>query len=133
MDDGYEQIAPTSYHCSHCGYDLSGSAIGGSCPECGTPVADSLRFAAGQTGGGGNSTMATTSLILGIIGLTACGLVGPVAIYFYYRAKADIEAGIASPGSLGTAKAGLILGWISTVLLLGVCVFYGALVATGSF
>lgn len=36
-------VLDSSRPCVRCGYDLMGLPIGGQCPECGTPVADSLK------------------------------------------------------------------------------------------
>jgi hypothetical protein len=33
----------TSFSCAECGYNLTGSQIGGRCPECGSPVMESIR------------------------------------------------------------------------------------------
>ncbi len=100
-------ISSSSYRCAQCGYDLSGSAVGGRCPECGSPVGESLRLAAQH---GGNTTNAMLSMVLGIIGITACGLVAPFAIWLYYRAKEDVRTGISPPSCMGMAKAGLVMG-----------------------
>ncbi|MEM9020189.1 MAG: DUF4190 domain-containing protein [Planctomycetota bacterium] len=124
MNHDQGQIEPASYRCSNCGYDLSGSAIGGFCPECGTPVTDSIRLAVGQSGGTGSSQAAVMSLVFGLIGITACGFVAPLGIVFYYRAKADAQSGGAPASSMGMAKAGLILGWIGSALTLLVCLLY---------
>ncbi|MFN3167240.1 MAG: DUF4190 domain-containing protein [Phycisphaeraceae bacterium] len=121
-------VRSSSYACSRCGYDLSGSVVGGACPECGAPVSESLRLAPQQQGG--TSTNALISMILGIVGIAACGLVGPFAIWLYYRAKEDVRRGVAAPSSMGMAKAGLILGWVSTVLTVLVVVFYAVMFAT---
>jgi len=122
MSDNYPQpIQSSRYTCASCGYDLSGSAIGGSCPECGISVEESIRLG-NQKQTGGNSTTATLSLVFGIIGLTACGLLAPFAIWMYYRAEEEVRNGTAPPGSLGMAKAGLITGWIGTIfLIIGCC------------
>ncbi|XAL98800.1 DUF4190 domain-containing protein [Phycisphaeraceae bacterium D3-23] len=128
MPNTPQHIADTSYACDRCGYDLSGSAVGGVCPECGHPVRDSLRVSAAQSPGG-TSSSAMVSMVLGIIAITACGLVGPVAIVMSYRAKEDIREGKASPSTLGMAKAGLILGWISSILTVAGILLYAAILA----
>jgi uncharacterized Tic20 family protein len=122
-------VQPSSYTCNRCGYDLSGSVVGGGCPECGTPVSESLRLSPQQQRSG-NNTNALLSMILGIVGITACGLLGPFAIWLYYRAKEDVRLGIAPPGSMGMAKAGLVLGWVSTILTVLVVLLYVVLFAT---
>ena len=119
MDECPTPVEPSSYRCLGCGFDLSGSAVGGTCPECGRPVQESLRVATAKQGT--NNSNATMSLVLGIIGVVACGLVAPFAIWLYYKAKEDIAQGIASPDSMGLATAGMVLGWIGTVLMIGGC------------
>ena len=37
-----EQITQSSLRCTECDHDLTGVAIGGHCPECGTPIETSL-------------------------------------------------------------------------------------------
>ena len=130
--DEYSQrpVESSGYKCISCGYELSGSAIGGFCPECGRPVEETIRAYASQ-GGGNNSSSATLALVLGIIGIAACGLVAPFAIWIGYRAKDDIARGIAPVSSGGLATAGIVLGWIGTVLtILSMCVFF-AIIASG--
>lgn len=68
-------------------------------------------------------------MVLGIIGIAACGLVGPFAIWLYYRAKDEVARGVAPPSSMGMAKAGLVLGWISTILTFVGCGCYGLILA----
>jgi hypothetical protein len=61
----------------------------------------------------GNSK-ATTSLVLGIIGILCCGLLGIVAIVTGKQATAEAAAaGLPQPSN---AKAGIILGWVSIAL-----------------
>ena len=36
-------VGESHFTCSNCGYNLSGSVIGGQCPECGTLITASLR------------------------------------------------------------------------------------------
>lgn len=121
-------IGETPYKCGQCGYDLTGSVIGGTCPECGTSVRESLRLGS-ATHAGGSSSTATAAMVLGIISVTVCGLLGPVAIVLYYQARAQVAQGTAPPNSMSMAKAGLILGWISTVLIGLVLIFYAVLFA----
>ena len=67
----YAQPKATTIRCARCGYDLSGSALGGACPECGLPVQASLA----QRGGGGTGTSAgVAALVLGIIGTVLIAL-----------------------------------------------------------
>ncbi|MEM9415289.1 MAG: DUF4190 domain-containing protein [Planctomycetota bacterium] len=127
MQDTPQPVEDSMFACDQCGYDLSGSAVGGVCPECGYAVRESLRVAPYPSTG--SSSAATMSMVLGVIAITACGLLGPVAIMMYYRAKEDIRMGKAAPNTLGMAKAGLILGWISTILTIGVILIYATFFA----
>ena len=53
---------------------------------------------------------------LGILGLVLCQILGPFAIMKGNQARAyAYEAGVPVPG---TATAGLVLGWITTILLI---------------
>lgn len=58
-------------------------------------------------------------MVLGIISLVACALLGPIAIFAYYSAKKEMAVGGYSKSSHTMAKAGLIMGIISTVLFFG--------------
>ena len=37
------ELGPDAYQCRQCGYDLRGTALGGSCPECGLAVITQFR------------------------------------------------------------------------------------------
>ncbi len=114
MDNPYQQdLQPTNITCLQCGYDLTGSAVGGYCPECGTPVANTLR----PMGSRQNAPNSVACMILGILSLTVCGLLGPIAIMLYYNARNHYQSGYYSSSSMSMAKAGLITGWIATGLM----------------
>jgi len=73
---------------------------------------------------------ATTVLILGIVSILCCQLAGPVAWFLGDKELKAIRAGISPASGEGTAKAGMIMGIIATVLfVLGiiVVVFFGGL------
>ncbi len=73
---------------------------------------------------------ATTVLVLGIISLVCCQLAGPVAWFLGNKELTAIRAGISPASGEGTAKAGMIMGMIATVLfILGIIavVFFGGL------
>lgn len=112
MNQHTPPISPSFVRCIRCGYDLTGAMIGGMCSECGLPVEQSLRARDGSQSCGS----ATACLILGILSLTVCGLLGPVAIGLYYSAKGQLARGGFSSSSRTSAKVGLILGIIGTVL-----------------
>ncbi len=60
---------------------------------------------------------ATTSLILGILGLVVCGILAPFAWQMGKRTVSEIDASHGQLGGRGTAQAGYILGLIGTILL----------------
>lgn len=81
------------------------------------------------------SSKATTSLVLGIVSLVACGLLtGIPAIIIGRQAKAEIQASNGRLGGEGNATAGLVLGIIGTawsalmvLFVLGVFVLGGVI------
>lgn len=114
MDNPDRPIQPSEIFCVRCGYDLSGSQLGGACPECGTLVSESLRA---RSSGQRNVPHSVACLVVGILSLTVCGLLGPIAIVLYFKAKRHYEQGGYSSSSMSMAKGGLITGIISTVLV----------------
>ena len=113
-------LAPASarIHCIRCGYDLTGVALGATCPECGVRVDHAL------IPGGASSGYAIASMVLGIVALVMCpgswgilsAVCGPLAILFWHRAQRQIRESRVSPASKGMATAGLVMGIIGTVL-----------------
>ena len=72
---------------------------------------------------------ATTSLILGILGIVICGIIAPFAWRMGKRTVAEIDASQGQLGGRGSAQAGYILGLIGTILLgLGLLFAVGAVV-----
>jgi hypothetical protein len=59
---------------------------------------------------------AIAALVLGICGLVVFPLIGVLAIVFGYRARDEIRRD-PTVGGDGLATAGIILGWIATVLV----------------
>lgn len=123
-------IVPTSVFCVQCGYNLTGVAIGSTCPECGRTVAPSFHSQMLPTSG-----KAVAALVLGICSIPVCVLYGipaiicgVLAIIFARVAKAQVSEGEASPTSKGMATAGLICGIIGLCLGLlyvgGIAVFF---------
>lgn len=105
-------------HCLHCGYDLTGVPIGGTCPECGTAVVPAFQSTLAPANG-----KAIASMVLGIVSIPTCvcyGLpsiiCGGLAIYFARIARKELVAGRFSPGSVSMAQAGLICGAIGLVI-----------------
>lgn len=114
-------VESAPFRCVSCGYDLSGTVIGGQCPECGARVVQSLRaLEAGEK----TSQLALWSMIVGILGIAVCGIAGPPAIIMGYMARNAMRAGGYSRNSQGFATTGIILGIISTALtVLGLALF----------
>lgn len=117
-----------SVPCTYCGYNLTGVAIGGSCPECGAQVDASL-YAAGSAPANG---MAITSMVIGIIsvsGLCCCptGYLGIVGLIFGLVANNQIATGSYSNSSKGMATAGLICSGIA----LGLAIIWTLLAVFG--
>lgn len=62
-------------------------------------------------------SQATTTLVLGILGIVICSILAPIAWSMGNRELAAIDSGRRPPENRGTANAGRILGIIGTVLL----------------
>lgn len=77
------------------------------------------------------NSLAVWSLVLGLVGLFVCGLfAGIPAIIVGHKARKAAAEGQAN--NAGMATAGIVLGWISTILtLIGIIIVIG-LIATGS-
>ena len=103
------------FRCVRCSYVLRGIAVDEMCPECGTPVAMSLRGGGAQ----GVSGLAIASMVCGIVsipGVCLYGLgfaIGIVAVVLGEIANNRVKRGEASPSSKGYATAGRVCGWIS--------------------
>lgn len=121
-------VTGTAYRCSRCGFDLSGTPIGGSCPECGQPVGETL-----QSGNLAKPKVpnAVACLVLGILSIMACGLLGPIAIVLYHGARNQVQSGFYDPDSMGMAKAGMILGWVGTALAVLQCAGFALVALNG--
>lgn len=61
---------------------------------------------------------ATTSMVLGILGLVVCGVLAPFAWSMGKRTMNEIDASNGMVGGRGAAQAGYIMGIIGTVLLI---------------
>lgn len=60
---------------------------------------------------------ATMSLVLGIIGIVACQVLGPVAWWMGRKTLEEIDASGGRYGGRGAAQAGYVMGVVGTVLL----------------
>lgn len=102
--------------CAACGFDLRGIAIGGVCPECGTPIGRAIPSSLPA----GGATTALVCGILSIVGVFTCAFVGLplgiVAMVSGAKAKRRIQMGQADPAGQGSAKAGAVCGLIGVIL-----------------
>ena len=125
----HHESGTQSLSCSDCGYDLSGTAVGGACPECGLPVYESLRQhvrredrarsdarnVAEEVGVSGKACIA---VLLGLLSPLVCSVLSPFAILFSCYALNDRLLDREDQGlSRSLAYAGLILGGIGMILL----------------
>ncbi len=63
------------------------------------------------------SSQAITALVLGILGVTCCGIAAPIAWYIGNQELQSIQAGTSPAAGEGLAKAGKIMGMIGTGLM----------------
>ena len=68
--------------------------------------------------------MAVPALVLSIVGLTCCGFTGPIGLIMAAIDLKAIDNGQTDPEKRGTARAALILGAISTALIVGLIVLW---------
>ena len=120
-----QPVSPTSVYCIQCGYNLTGVAIGSTCPECGRTVAPSFHGQTLPTSG-----KAVASMVLGICSIIGCMfygipslICGPLAIIFAILAKKQVARGEAGSSSAGMATAGLICGIVGVSLVALLIVF----------
>lgn len=124
-------VSTTHVDCPNCGYNLTGVAIGGNCPECG------LMIGRGTVNNPNLPTNgnAVAAMVLGICSIVLCPMYGvlslvcgPLAIYFAGSARRQIRTGHYAASSEGLATAGRVTGWIGLSLgllaLLIVAVFF---------
>ena len=63
------------------------------------------------------SSKATTSLVIGVLGIICCGLLAPIAWYMANEELKNIDAGRVAESNRGMAQVAKILGIIGTILL----------------
>ena len=125
--NGHQPIQSAQIMCTECQYDLSGTAVGGNCPECGLPVSQSLRSPMAMDGM--TNSAATSAFVFGLLGLIVCQIFSPIAIFIGIKAEKEILQGGYSSTSAGLAKAGKILGIVGTVLGVGIVGFFALMIA----
>jgi len=127
-------VQPTLVFCVACGYNLTGVAIGSTCPECGRTVAASFHGQLLPTSG-----KAIASLVLGIVSIVGCIMYGipslicgPLAIIFSRLARRQINQGEAGGASASMATAGMICGIIGLVMVLAFAALIVAIIVFGN-
>lgn len=84
------------------------------------------------SGGGGSRDEATVPLIIGIIGVSLCNLISPVAWVMGHRLREQARRERREPS--GTATAAWVLGIVGTILLcLSACLVTVYIAAIASF
>ena len=79
--------------------------------------------------GASTNGFAVASLVLGILGIVACGVPAVLALVFGYKARKQIAASGGGQSGRGMATAGIVLGWIwlgLTVAYIAVAVIVAA-------
>jgi hypothetical protein len=121
---------PSGLMCIRCGYNLTGTTIGGNCPECDTPIETSIsNVQAGQASG-----KAIAALVLGIVSLPSCMfygvpalILGGLSLVFGTMALNDVKRGLAPASAKQQAVAGMICGGIAIGLTIVCIAVLGAL------
>lgn len=80
-----------------------------------------------------NAPGAVPALVLGLIGVTFCGLCAPFAIAQGRKAEATADASGGAYGGKGMATAGKILGIVGTVFLVLAVIFVLLFIVLGVF
>ncbi|MFB3896334.1 MAG: zinc-ribbon domain-containing protein [bacterium] len=79
------------------------------------------------------SSRSLTALVLGIVGIAACGCCGPFALIIGWMELNKIKLGLSSPASKTYALVGMILGIITTILSLIIIPLILAAIAIPNF
>ncbi len=109
-------IHPTSIRCASCGYDLSGTAVGGVCPECGMLVEETIKAKTRGPDPLPNNGCASWSVGLGILGMCFWP-VAPVALALSILANRQMRRGQYAKSSENAAMIGGILGFLGTLFM----------------
>ena len=121
-----QEVAPGTMFCPYCQNPLTATPT----PPPAAPVGyQPPVYAQPQR----TSSMATVSLITGILSLTLCGLIaGIVAVITGFQARKEIAASGGTVGGEGQAKAGIIMGFISIGLsVIGGCIYLIIVLSSG--
>jgi len=136
MSRGGQTFQPSVLTCFRCGYNLTGVTIGGSCPECGTPVDESIA----GTNQGVSSSKAIASMVLGICALPGCFVygipalvLGVLAVGLGYSALKEVRDGKVSTTARAQAMTGIICGGIATGLVVVAIIGFIFLIAINGF
>lgn len=128
MGRGRQTVRASALTCVRCDYNLTGMTIGGSCPECGAPVNDSIA----GLGVGVSSRKAVASMVLGICALPSCLLfygipafvLGILAVILGYSALRDIREGKVSATARSLAMTGIMCGRIAATVVVVAIIIY---------
>lgn len=121
-------IQSTTIRCTTCGYNLTGVAIGSTCPECGSKVDPSLLASQAPTSG-----KAIAAMVLGICSIPAAcmsyGILGlpcaVIGLILWHLAKKELAGSTGSAAGMNTA--GLvtsIIGLSFSVIGVGLIAFF---------
>jgi hypothetical protein len=118
--------------CPTCG--ASNLANATFCSQCATRLAAPVPVAGYGYQNYALPSRGTTILVLGVLSVTVCSILGPIAWSMGNEELRRIEAGQASPAGQQGANAGKICGIVSTVLLClaGVFILIAVLAAAGA-
>ncbi len=120
-------VEPSNFRCIKCGYDLSGTALGGSCPECGAPISDSV---AARGPGGERVLIEERAGYVGPVLVTIfCCVIGGV-VSLVYTAKANSAAVAGEPYEFERNKK-YRDGWMIASIILGLLIGVGQIAAIG--
>jgi Tfp pilus assembly protein PilE len=111
-----ERLGKTIMFCPTCKSEIpDGSPF---CPKCGSQIVTQPAANVSPQSTGKTSGRSITALVLGIVGITACGCAAPIAIIIGWLELNKIKKGLSSPASKTFALVGMILGIAATAIML---------------
>jgi hypothetical protein len=119
MPDVTSTITESTLRCVGCGHNLTGVPLGGTCPECGVEVEQSIN-ALHQTQ---TSGAAIGALVCGLLAFVTFPPLGVAAILLALKARRDISRGRCSADSATLAIIGGVLGVLATLLTVALVLF----------